>query len=261
MAEDSPARRGRSTATRRAEPVSPAGPTSAGGSPGRCSRGCIVWGGAGWLLDRWLETRVSSSWSARSSAWRWPSTWWSSSTAPPTRLPGVGRTGTTRGRAAEPAAGVPQDAEGTTVTSSALALVERARRRRSRRGQRLPGPDHRGVLPGADRHLLARSASTSRSPASRSSCGSRPRRCSRCWSRPCASPTIVPGKLQYLGESGYSLVRDGMARDVIGPKGLPFAPFLASLFFFILANNAMSHHPVRADLRRCRSSRSRWSSP
>jgi F-type H+-transporting ATPase subunit a len=56
-------------------------------------------------------------------------------------------------------------------------------------------------------------------------------------------PSIVPGKLQYLGESGYAIVRDGMARDVIGPKGLPFAPFLGALFFFILANNAMSIIP------------------
>ncbi|MFW3172895.1 F0F1 ATP synthase subunit A [Geodermatophilus sp. CPCC 206100] len=56
-------------------------------------------------------------------------------------------------------------------------------------------------------------------------------------------PSIVPGKLQYLFEGGYSLVRDGMARDVIGPKGLPFAPFLGALFFFILANNAMSIIP------------------
>jgi ATP synthase subunit 6 len=56
-------------------------------------------------------------------------------------------------------------------------------------------------------------------------------------------PGIVPGKLQWLAESGYSLVRDGIARDVIGPKGLPFAPFLGSLFFFILANNAMSIVP------------------
>jgi F-type H+-transporting ATPase subunit a len=56
-------------------------------------------------------------------------------------------------------------------------------------------------------------------------------------------PTVVPGKLQYLGESGYSLVRDGIARDVVGPKGLPFAPFLGALFFFILANNAMSIFP------------------
>jgi len=56
-------------------------------------------------------------------------------------------------------------------------------------------------------------------------------------------PAIVPGKLQFLGESGYSLVRDGIARDVVGPRGLPFAPFLASLFFFILANNMMSIIP------------------
>ena len=56
-------------------------------------------------------------------------------------------------------------------------------------------------------------------------------------------PSIVPGKLQYIGEAGYSLVRDGIARDVVGPKGLPFAPFLASLFFFILANNLMAIIP------------------
>ena len=57
-------------------------------------------------------------------------------------------------------------------------------------------------------------------------------------------PSIVPGKLQFIGESGYSLVRDGIARDVVGPKGIPFAPFLASLFFFILANNFMSILPL-----------------
>ncbi|MGY1604640.1 F0F1 ATP synthase subunit A [Geodermatophilus sp. SYSU D00815] len=57
-------------------------------------------------------------------------------------------------------------------------------------------------------------------------------------------PSIVPGKLQFIGESGYSLVRDGIARDVVGPRGLPFAPFLASLFFFILANNILSIVPL-----------------
>ncbi len=56
-------------------------------------------------------------------------------------------------------------------------------------------------------------------------------------------PQIVPGKLQFVGESGYSLVRDGIARDVVGPKGIPFAPFLAALFFFILANNLMAIIP------------------
>jgi F-type H+-transporting ATPase subunit a len=57
------------------------------------------------------------------------------------------------------------------------------------------------------------------------------------------NPQIVPGRMQFVGEAGYSLVRDGIARDVIGPKGLPFAPFLASLFFFILANNLMAIVP------------------
>ncbi|MGY5882885.1 F0F1 ATP synthase subunit A [Modestobacter lacusdianchii] len=57
-------------------------------------------------------------------------------------------------------------------------------------------------------------------------------------------PEIVPGKLQFIGETGYSFVRDGIARDVVGPKGLPFAPFLASLFFFILANNLMAIIPL-----------------
>jgi F-type H+-transporting ATPase subunit a len=56
-------------------------------------------------------------------------------------------------------------------------------------------------------------------------------------------PEIVPGKLQFIGESGYSLVRDGIGRDVVGPRGLPFAPFLAALFFFILANNIMAIVP------------------
>jgi F-type H+-transporting ATPase subunit a len=57
-------------------------------------------------------------------------------------------------------------------------------------------------------------------------------------------PQIIPGKMQFIGESGYSLVRDGIARDVVGPRGIPFAPFLASLFFFILANNFMSILPL-----------------
>jgi F-type H+-transporting ATPase subunit a len=57
-------------------------------------------------------------------------------------------------------------------------------------------------------------------------------------------PSIIPGKMQFIGESGYSLVRDGIARDVVGPRGVPFAPFLASLFFFILANNFMAILPL-----------------
>jgi F0F1-type ATP synthase assembly protein I len=56
MAEDSPARgdaRPRST-----EPVrQPSGADIGWGITGTMLSGIIVWGGVGWLLDRWLETR------------------------------------------------------------------------------------------------------------------------------------------------------------------------------------------------------------
>jgi F-type H+-transporting ATPase subunit a len=56
-------------------------------------------------------------------------------------------------------------------------------------------------------------------------------------------PQMVPEKLQWTGEAGYSFVRDGIAREVIGREGLRFAPYLAALFFFILANNLMGIIP------------------
>lgn len=49
--------------------------------------------------------------------------------------------------------------------------------------------------------------------------------------------SLVPGRLQWMGESAYSFIREGVAREVIGHDGLRFAPFLAALFLFILANN------------------------
>lgn len=54
---------------------------------------------------------------------------------------------------------------------------------------------------------------------------------------------LVPGRRQYFAESGYSLVRDGVAREVIGTEGLRYAPYLASLFFFIVVNNIMGIIP------------------
>jgi F-type H+-transporting ATPase subunit a len=57
-------------------------------------------------------------------------------------------------------------------------------------------------------------------------------------------PQMVPAKLQWAGESAYSFVRDGIAREVIGKEGLRFAPYLAVLFFFILANNVMGIVPL-----------------
>lgn len=56
-------------------------------------------------------------------------------------------------------------------------------------------------------------------------------------------PQLVPAKLQWMGEAAYSFVRDGIAREVIGKEGLRFAPYLAVVFFFIVANNLMGIVP------------------
>lgn len=57
-------------------------------------------------------------------------------------------------------------------------------------------------------------------------------------------PQLVPAKLQWMGEAAYSFIRDGVAREVIGREGLRFAPYLAAVFFFILANNVMGIVPL-----------------
>lgn len=56
---------------------------------------------------------------------------------------------------------------------------------------------------------------------------------------------MVPGKLQFAGESAYSFVRDSVARDVIGGKDFQrFVPFLVALFAFILVNNLYGIIPL-----------------
>jgi F-type H+-transporting ATPase subunit a len=57
------------------------------------------------------------------------------------------------------------------------------------------------------------------------------------------NPKLVPSRTQWMGESAYSFVRDGVAREVIGHEGRRFAPYLASLFFFIVINNVMGIIP------------------
>lgn len=54
---------------------------------------------------------------------------------------------------------------------------------------------------------------------------------------------VVPGKLQFAGEGLYGFVRNGIAHDIIGPQGVRFAPYLATLFTFILVNNIMGIIP------------------
>ncbi|HLZ37153.1 MAG TPA: F0F1 ATP synthase subunit A [Mycobacteriales bacterium] len=48
---------------------------------------------------------------------------------------------------------------------------------------------------------------------------------------------LVPGRLQFTGEGLYNLVRNGIARDVIGQGFERYVPYLVALFTFILVNN------------------------
>lgn len=49
---------------------------------------------------------------------------------------------------------------------------------------------------------------------------------------------VVPGKLQFAGESVYGFVRNGIARDSIGSQHyMIFVPYLFALFLFVLVNN------------------------
>lgn len=56
--------------------------------------------------------------------------------------------------------------------------------------------------------------------------------------------TLVPGRLQFAGESAYGMVRNSIGRDIIGSHDfLKFVPYLVTLFFFILINNAFASIP------------------
>lgn len=48
---------------------------------------------------------------------------------------------------------------------------------------------------------------------------------------------LVPSKGQFLMEQLYNMIRNGVARDVIGPGFRPYIGLLVGLFTFILINN------------------------
>jgi F-type H+-transporting ATPase subunit a len=55
---------------------------------------------------------------------------------------------------------------------------------------------------------------------------------------------MVPGKLQFAGESAYGFVRNSVARDIIGSADfMRFVPYLVTIFFFILLNNFFGSIP------------------
>jgi F-type H+-transporting ATPase subunit a len=48
---------------------------------------------------------------------------------------------------------------------------------------------------------------------------------------------VVPSKRQFLGEWLYNVIRNGIARDMLGHDYRRFLPYLVALFSFILVNN------------------------
>lgn len=56
------------------------------------------------------------------------------------------------------------------------------------------------------------------------------------------SPQLVPGRIQYIGETFHEFVAQ-MIRDNIGELGLPYLPFIFSLFLFILLGNCLGMIP------------------
>ncbi len=50
-------------------------------------------------------------------------------------------------------------------------------------------------------------------------------------------PKLVPGRLQWMAESVYGFARNSVAREMIGAEGVRFAPYLATLFSFIVLTN------------------------
>ncbi len=56
--------------------------------------------------------------------------------------------------------------------------------------------------------------------------------------------TLVPSRGQFIVESGYGLVRNSLARDIIGSdKFKPFLPLMFALFTVVLINNLMGIVP------------------
>ena len=49
--------------------------------------------------------------------------------------------------------------------------------------------------------------------------------------------SLVPKGVQNLAESSVKFIEDGIVMETIGPDGIRYIPYLASLFFFILISN------------------------
>jgi F-type H+-transporting ATPase subunit a len=57
-----------------------------------------------------------------------------------------------------------------------------------------------------------------------------------------SSRAMIPGRWQSLAELSYEFVAN-MVRDNVGPKGMPYFPFVFSLFMFVLFCNMLGMMP------------------
>lgn len=55
---------------------------------------------------------------------------------------------------------------------------------------------------------------------------------------------LVPTKFESVIESLVTFVRDGVARDVIGPEGTKYVPYLLAMFSFLLIGNLFEITPL-----------------
>lgn len=58
-----------------------------------------------------------------------------------------------------------------------------------------------------------------------------------------ASPKVVPGRLQVVGEGMFGFI-DDLAVGIIGPEGRSFFPYVFTLFIFLLAMNMLGMFTV-----------------
>ncbi|HQR25812.1 MAG TPA: F0F1 ATP synthase subunit A [Nocardioides sp.] len=55
---------------------------------------------------------------------------------------------------------------------------------------------------------------------------------------------LVPGRFQFAAEGAYGMVRNSVARDIIGSHDfMKYVPYLVTLFFFIIVNNFFGSFP------------------
>lgn len=57
-------------------------------------------------------------------------------------------------------------------------------------------------------------------------------------------PSLVPGRVQWIAESGYALVRNAIGKEILGEKHFrQWVPLLFAVFFFVLLNNLFGAIP------------------